>query len=143
MQGALAYVWDRDKWAHPIRVINLEVIGQNGGYLLWERDGTAMLSLPADASLNSVLERGVREVAGTMPALIPQINSDGFAFLRHGIPAATLGSFDLERGGRGLHSVQDSPSRVDPARVAETEKILVHVLRILDAEQGGSTGFDS
>jgi hypothetical protein len=145
MQGALAFVRDRyardrDKGACPTQVINLEVVGQNGGYLLWERDGTAMISLPADAALNSILDGGIREVAGTTPALIPQINSDGFAFLHRGIPAATLGSFDLERGGRGLHSAQDSPARVDPARVTETEKILAHVLQVLDAEQGGSNG---
>ena len=145
MQGALAYVRDRyvrDRGKDPLPtcVINLEVIGQNGGYLLWEHDGTALLSLPVDAGINSVLESGIQEAAGTRPVMISQINSDGFAFLHRGIPAATLGSFDLEWGGRGLHSAQDSPARVDPARVAETEKILAHVLRALDAEQGGSDG---
>jgi hypothetical protein len=39
LQGALAYVRDREDWPLPVRVVNLEVLGQNGGYLLWEQDG--------------------------------------------------------------------------------------------------------
>lgn len=136
MQGALAYVRDRKDWPLPACAINLEVLGQNGGYLLWEQDGTAMLRLPADPALNRALEQAVEAVAGERPVQVPVISSDGFAFLRQGLPAATLGSFDLDLGGRGLHSALDDPSRVDPERLAEAVAVLSHLLASMDAGEG-------
>lgn len=132
MQGALAYVRDRKEWPLPACVVNLEVMGQNGGYLLWDQDGTAMVRLPADPALNGALERAVEAVTGERPFRVPLINSDGFAFLRQGIPAATLGSFDLELGGRGLHSAMDSPDRLDPGRMEEAVEVLSRFLEGLD-----------
>jgi acetylornithine deacetylase/succinyl-diaminopimelate desuccinylase-like protein len=138
MQGALAYVEDtygRDRAGTPLPTcaINLEVLGQNGGYLLWEHDGTAMSRLPNDAALNTALARAVEAVTGEPPIWSPQLNSDAFAFLRAGIPAATLGSYDRDLGGRGLHSAQDNASRVDPARLAEAAEVLCCLLKELDA----------
>ena len=138
MQGALAYVDDMQAQdpagaSLPACVVNLEVLGQNGGYLLWEQDGTAMVCLPNDAALNAALARAVEAVTGEMPIRAPQLNSDAFAFLRAGIPAATLGSYDRDLGGRGLHSALDSASRVDPARLAEAAEGLCHLLEELDA----------
>ena len=138
MQGALAYVDDIQAQdtagvSMPTCAINLEVLGQNGGYLLWEQDGTAMTRLPNDAALNSALARAVEAVTGELPIWGPQLNSDAFAFLRAGIPAATLGGYDRDLGGRGLHSAQDSASRVDPARLVEATEVLCHFLDELDA----------
>jgi Zn-dependent M28 family amino/carboxypeptidase len=133
MQGALAYVRctygpGREDWTLPTCAINLEVVGQDGGYLLWEEDGTAMHRLPADAALNRALARAVEAVTGKPPMRAPTINSDAFAFLRRGIPAVTLGSLDTQLGGRGFHSSLDAPGRVDPDRLAETTRVLVHLL---------------
>jgi hypothetical protein len=140
MQGALAYVRDRGKmensWPLPTHVVNLEVLGQNGGYLLWDEDGTAMLRLPTDPALNRALEQAVETVTEARPVRVPAISSDGFAFLRRGIPAATLGSFDLDLGGRGLHSALDDPGRVDPGRLAEAVAVLNCVLADMDAGAG-------
>jgi Zn-dependent M28 family amino/carboxypeptidase len=143
MQGALAYVdgtcaKERAGAPMPTCSVNLEVLGQNGGYLLWERDGTAMVSLPNDASLKAALARAIEAVTGEPPIWSPQLNSDAFAFLRAGIPAATLGSYDRDLGGRGLHSALDSPSRVDPARLAEAVEVLCHLLKELDTAGSGS-----
>ena len=141
MQGALAYVDDMQAQdpagaSLPTCVVNLEVLGQSGGYLLWEHDGTAMISLPNDAALNAALARAVEAVTGEPPIRAPQLNSDAFAFLQAGIPATTLGSYDRDLGGRGLHSALDSASRVDPARLVETAEVLCHLLEELDT--GGS-----
>jgi hypothetical protein len=138
MQGALAYVGDRQAQgpagaSTPTFAVNLEVLGQNGGYLLWERDGTAMISLLNDADLNSALARAVEAVTGEPPTWAPQLNSDAFAFLRTGIPAATLGSYDRDLGERGLHSALDCASRVDPARLVEAAGVLCHFLEGFDA----------
>jgi hypothetical protein len=132
MQGALAYVRDRDNWPLPTSVVNLEILGQDGGYLLWAEDGTAMLSLEADAELNAALVRAVEAKTGERPTTAPQINSDAFAFLRQGIPAATLGSYDQQLGERELHGPLDSPERVCPARLIQATNILARFLVDLD-----------
>lgn len=124
MQGALAYV------RHAYRpgtaqddsltaVVNLEVVGQNGGYLLWEQDGTAMIQLQTDAQLNQTLVRVIEVMTGETPLRSAQINSDAFAFLRQGVAATTLGSYDTVLGGRGYHSALDNPDRVDSDRLQE------------------------
>lgn len=128
MQGALAYVRDRVAWPLPTHVINLEVLGQDGGYVLWNRDGTALTSVPNDASLNSALEQAVMAVTGGPPHREQAISCDAFAFLRHGIPAATLGSHDRELGGTGYHSAQDCPERVHARRITEAVQILESLL---------------
>ena len=140
MQGAMAYVRDRADWPSSVRTVNLEVVGQRGGYLLWEEDGTAMRRLPVDAALNLELARAVKAVAGQPPARAPLINSDAFAFLRAGIPAATLGSRDEEWGERGYHSGLDHPSRVDAKRLAETAEVLSHLLADMDSGGAGVQG---
>jgi Zn-dependent M28 family amino/carboxypeptidase len=133
LQGALAYVRDRVDWPLPTVAVNQEVLGQDGGYLLWESDGTAMSGTPCDPALNLALEGAAEAVTGERLLRAPAISSDAFAFLRRGIPATTLGSFDRELGGRGLHSALDHPDRVDPARLAETVELLTRFLTDLDA----------
>jgi hypothetical protein len=137
MQGALSYVHDRNVWPLPMCAVNLEVVGQNGGYLLWEQDGSAMQQMAADSNLNRALAAAVQSVAGEQPARASRISSDAFAFLRQGIPTATLGSFDAELGGRGFHSAQDNPDRIDPQRLAQTVDVLGHFLLYLDSMTEG------
>jgi hypothetical protein len=137
LQGALSYARDRKAWPLPACAVNLEVVGQNGGYLLWERDGTAMQQMAADPGLNRALAAAVQSVAGEQPARAPWISSDAFAFLRQGIPAATLGSFDAALGGRGFHSALDNPGRIDPQRLAETADVLSRFLLDLDSVTEG------
>lgn len=127
-QGALAYVRDREDWPLPVQVVNLEIVGQNGDYLLWVEDGTAMLTLDAEVDLNLALARTVEAEAGQWPSFEEKINSDAFAFLRRGIPAATLGRFDRELGKDDLHGPLDRPERIDPARLSETTDILARFL---------------
>jgi hypothetical protein len=137
MQGARAYVRDRQAWPLPTCALNLEVVGQNGGYLVWQEDGTAMLRLPVDTDLSRALQMAVKAETGERPVLAPSISSDAFAFLQRGIPTATLGSFDPELGERGLHSRLDAPSRLDPARLGQTVAVLSRFLTDLDAGQCG------
>jgi acetylornithine deacetylase/succinyl-diaminopimelate desuccinylase-like protein len=133
MQGALAYVRDREHWPLLVAVVNLEVMGQNGGYVVWEQDGTAMLNLPTDVLLSETLAKAVEEVTGDRPIPTPSVSSDAFAFLRRSIPATTLGSFDLDLGGRGFHSALDSPDRVHPDRLTEAVEILGRFLESVDS----------
>ena len=135
MQGALAYVRDRKEWPLPAQAVNLEVLGQNGGYLLWEEDGTVMQRMAVDPALNRALERAVEAVTGKQPVREKLNSSDACAFLQQGIPAATLGSFDAALGNRGLHSAMDHPGRVDPDRLNEAVVVLGRFLTDLDKAQ--------
>ncbi|MGD8398801.1 MAG: M20/M25/M40 family metallo-hydrolase, partial [Anaerolineae bacterium] len=132
MQGALAYVDDRTAWPLPTCVVNLDSVGQDGGYLLYAEDGTVMYRLPADPGIVGALGTAVEAVNGTQPPVAPSTNTDAFAFLRRGIPAATLGSFDAELGKRGLHGPLDNPDRVDRQRLVETVGILSRFLVDVD-----------
>lgn len=131
MQGALAYV-DGRAWPLPACAVNLEVLGQDGAYLLWQENGTATWRLAMDADLNGALARAVEGVTGCPPARVPVINDDALAFLRTGISAATLGSLDATLGGRGLHSALDRPGRVLPERLNEAVEVLACFLAALD-----------
>jgi Zn-dependent M28 family amino/carboxypeptidase len=135
MQGALAYARVRDRWSQPTYVVNLEVMGQDGGYALWEEDGTAMVRMPTDPAINRALERAINAVTREQPVRVPTVSSDSFAFLHRGIPATTLGSFDTELGGRGFHSAMDNLDRVDLERLEEAVEILSHFLRDVDSEK--------
>jgi Zn-dependent M28 family amino/carboxypeptidase len=132
LQGALAYVRDRVDWPLPTIAVNQEVVGQDGGIVLWESDGTALSRAPCDPALNLALERAAKAVTGERPLRAPAISSDAFAFLRRGIPATTLGSFDRDLGGRGFHSALDHPDRIDPARLSDTVELLNRFLTELD-----------
>jgi len=136
MQGALAYVRDRKAWPLPTAVINLEVVGQNGRFLLWDQDGTAMLRLPNNRDLNLALSGAVRAVTGKPAVQAPRISSDAFAFLRQGVMATTLGSLDAELEDGGLHSARDKPSRLDPQQLTKTVEVLSRFLADLDAIRG-------
>jgi hypothetical protein len=139
MQGALAYVRDRHEWALPTQVVNLEIVGQNGSYLLWSQDGTSMQPVDVDAALNAALARAIEAEAGERPTFHLAINSDAFAFLRQGIPAATLGSLDKELGETGLHGPQDQPGRIDSARLVQTVDIVARLLADFDTTPNSRT----
>ncbi len=131
MQGALAYVRGRT-WPVPALAVNLEVLGQDGPYLLWTENGTSTLRLPMDPGLNAALARAVEGVTGHQPAQALGINDDALAFLRAGVPAATLGSLYTALDAGGLHSALDHPGRVRPDRLDEVVEILACLLVSLD-----------
>ncbi len=132
MQGSRRYVAEREAWPLPTRVINLEAMGQDGDYVLWEQDGTAFNRYRTDPELNASLESAIRQVTGRSPQRLPLVNSDAMPFLRAGIPAAVLGSLDSGLGMGGLHSPLDRRERVHLPRVLECVDILVRWLRAQD-----------
>jgi hypothetical protein len=132
MQGALAYVRDRRDWLSPVYVINLEGLGQNAGYVLWDADGTSMVRIPVDRGLSRIVERAVEAMTGKLPEHDRKITSDGYAFIRHGLPTVTLGGLDREWGWRGWHGLLDNLERVDPDRLQEAGDVLSRALLDLD-----------
>ncbi len=130
-QGSMAYVASRE-WSLPARAINLEVMAQNGDYVLWEEDGSIFRRQPTDPALNGVLRGAVNRVSGSPPRAGGPILSDGAAFLAAGLPTAVLGTYDRDLGDTGFHSPQDCLERVDFARLPQGVQILAEALMELD-----------
>lgn len=131
MQGSRAYVRERD-WPQPAVVLNLELMGQDGDYVLWQRDGNALRRLPTTAWLNTALAQVVAAVTGRPPRAVEQINSDGFSFLAAGVPTAVLGTYHSRMGAGGLHRPSDNRDRVVLRRLPEAVEILLRFMQQYD-----------
>lgn len=140
MQGSRAYAAGRD-WSLPTLAVNLEVMAQDGSYVYWEQDGTSLKLVPTSLQLNQALAETVANVTGAMPMPAGPVNSDGYSFLRVGIPATTLGTYDTKWVDRGFHSPADNLDRVVMARLPEAVEILAHLVTKFDLDQLKSTEF--
>jgi hypothetical protein len=131
MQGSRAYIRSRD-WPLPAIAVNLEVLGQDGGYVIWERDGTGFRSFATAAGINGMLAASVQAVTGRDPQPAGAINSDGASFLAQGVPTAVLGTRDQTLGLTGFHRPSDHLGRVAMARLPEAVDILAYLVRRID-----------
>ena len=127
MQGSRAYVKHR-QWDLPIQALNLEVLAQDGDYVYWEQDGNALKLVPCAAALNQAVAASVAAVTGAPAKPAGPLNSDGYSFLRYGIPATTLGTYDRKWVDRGFHGATDNLERVVMARLPEGVEILENFL---------------
>lgn len=134
MQGSLAYVKSR-AWRLPVTALNLEVLAQDGEYVYWEQDGTSLKLWPTAPAANQTLIDAVQAITGQAPRPVGPVNSDGGSFLRAGLPAAILGTYDSKLVDRGFHSSADNLARLAPERLKEGLKILTEFIRRCDAEE--------
>lgn len=132
MQGSRAYVRGRS-WPLPTRVVNLELLGQDGPYVIWRFEGNVLTSVATDAGLNQQIADAVRAVTGQPAALVGGINSDGYRFIQAGLPTCVLGTYDRALGGGGLHRPTDNAGRVVVERLPECAAILERWVRGADA----------
>ncbi|MBN1146666.1 MAG: M28 family peptidase [Anaerolineales bacterium] len=132
MQGSRAYASQR-AWALPAIALNLEVMAQDGDYVYWEQDGSSLKLAPTSPEVNHRIAQSVAEVVGLPAHPAGPVNSDGYSFLRMGIPTTTLGTYDTEWGERGFHGPADNLERVVMARLPEAVEILAHFVRKYDA----------
>jgi hypothetical protein len=134
MQGSRAYALGRS-WSLPAIALNLEVMAQNGDYVYWEQDGTSLKLVPASAEVNHRIVEAVAEVTGTPARPAGPVNSDGYSFLRAGIPATTLGTYDRVLVDRGFHLPTDNLNRVVMERLPEAVEILTRFVRQYDQQR--------
>ncbi|NOY98387.1 MAG: Zn-dependent exopeptidase M28 [Chloroflexi bacterium] len=127
MQGSRAYVKSRE-WPLPAAVVNLEIMAQDGDYVLWEQDGDAFRLLPTAPRLNELLSGAVQAATGIAPRRVGPVNSDAASFLFAGLPATTLGAYDARLADTGLHRPSDNLARVVMSRLPEGVRILEHFL---------------
>jgi len=123
MQGSRAYISSRH-WHIPTVALNLEVMAQNGKYVYWEQDGSALKLIPTSGKINKVISESVDRVTGSPACPVGPVNSDAGSFLQAGIPATTLGTYDRNLVDRGFHGPGDNLDRVVMARLPEAVDIL-------------------
>lgn len=128
-QGSRAYVRSRG-WDLPAEALNLEVMGQDGEYVLWEREGSVFGLKPCSRELNAAVSAAVSAVTGAAPVPGGPITSDGASFLAAGIPTAVLGTYDRRLRDTGFHRPADHLNRVRLERLQEGVDILIQFLEI-------------
>ncbi len=131
MQGSRTFVRGRS-WPLPAAALNLEIMAQDGEYVYWELDGTSFKLYPTDAALNQAVSAAVAGITGAPASPAGPINSDGYSFLRSGLPATTLGTYDRQLGSHGLHLPSDNLERVQMSRLPEGVEILKLFIRNYD-----------
>lgn len=138
MQGSQAYVRSRE-WSLPTWALNLEVMAQDGEYVVWEQDGYSLKLWPCSSEVIQAISQAVQQTTGAAPRRAGPVNSDGGSFLRAGIPAATLGTYDRQQKDRGFHSARDNLERVSLPRLTEAVEILSAFIHHYDAGGGHAT----
>jgi hypothetical protein len=84
------------------------------------------------AGLNQAVASTIQNVTGKRPIPAGPINSDGYSFLRSGIPATTLGTYDSMLGSRGFHLPSDNLARVRMERLPKGVEILEKFIEAFD-----------
>lgn len=131
MQGSRAYTSGRD-WPLPALALNLEVMAQDGDYVFWEWEGTSMVLVPTSSQINQTISEVIEQVSGTPAKPAGPVNSDGYSFLRLGVPATTIGTYDRRLKDRGFHGPEDNLDRVVMQRLPETVEILARFISHYD-----------
>ncbi|NKB72676.1 MAG: M20/M25/M40 family metallo-hydrolase [Candidatus Latescibacteria bacterium] len=132
MQGSRAYVRQR-AWPLPAAALNLEIMGQSGGYIVWQREGHSLAWHATDPDLNRALQGAVEQVTGHPPQNRPEaVFTDAASFLQAGLPAATLSTLHPRLGDRGFHRPADEPGRLDQQSLRDGVDIVLAVVRAID-----------
>jgi hypothetical protein len=138
-QGSWAFAGDRQEDL-PAAVVNLEVMAQDGEYVLWDEDGTVFKRRPTDPAMNGLLAEAVENITGQAPIRGGPMVSDGAAFIAHGLPTAVLGTYDTFHVDTGFHCPDDCLDRVVFARLPEGVDILTHLIEGYDRAEDRLTG---
>lgn len=133
VQGSRAYARDRD-FSYPTTAINLDLMGQNGDYVVWEQIGSSLQAFPADADLNTLVKQIIAdEIKAEVHVHSGPIGTDSLPFLAKGLSATTIGSLDKQVGFDGLHSPQDNLKRIAFEKLPEGAAFLHTLLHKLDS----------
>jgi hypothetical protein len=139
MQGSRAYVRSRE-WRLATVAINLEIMAQDGDYVIWETQGNGFRTIPTTAWLNRAVAGAVTDSTGATVRSVRLLLSDGYSFLAAGIPTTVLGTYHSEMEGGGLHRPTDNLDRVVISRLPEAVEVLTLLLGRYDAGEWPSPG---
>ena len=128
MQGSRSYIKAR-RWKLPTIALNLEIMAQDGEYIFWEKDGSSLRLIPTSKKVNEAIADSVNNITGSPAKPAGPINSDGYSFLRAGIPTAVVGTYDNRLKDRGFHQPADNINRVVMERLPEGVDILMDFIQ--------------
>lgn len=132
MQGSRAYVRSRE-WPLATVVVNLEIMAQDGDYVIWEYQGNTLRCIPTTEWLNRAVANAVFGITEEPVRFVKVLLSDGFSFLSAGIPTTVLGTYHSIMGAGGLHRPTDNLDRVVMSRLPEAVEVLALLLNRYDA----------
>jgi len=131
MQGSRAYTSQRS-WDLPALAVNLEVMAQDGDYVYWEWEGSSLMLVPTNEQINHAVSEVIEQINAKQPLPGGPVNSDGYSFLRAGIPATTIGTYDRVQVDRGFHGPADNLDRVVMERLPQAVQILARFVEKYD-----------
>ena len=135
VQGSRAYVRQRD-FPYSTYALNLELMGQNGDYVIWEKIGDPFGSFPTDHNLNRTLELLVEEHNDSKLVFHSgPVGTDTLPFIQAGIPSTSFASLDTKLGFSGLHRPIDNFDRVAFHKLTNTSRILMTLLDQTDKDK--------
>ena len=130
LQGAKWYVKKllSNKKPQELSVINLELVGEPGNMVYWEKAGVMLTFYSADSNLIQRLAKTYRTVTKKDVGTLPKLTDDSIMFMREGIPAITVGFANETYGVSGLHSTKDNLQRVSMDNVHTMVKTLGEII---------------
>ncbi len=132
VQGSRAYVHDLS-FPYPTQAVNLELMGQNGDYVIWNKIGDPFGTFPTDTKLNKQLNTLVQKHTNKQIVFHEAApGTDTLPFIQAGIASTSLASLDTELGFGGLHRPVDRIERVAMNRLPEISKILIDFVQTVD-----------
>lgn len=136
VQGSRAYVSGRD-FPYPTQAVNLELMGQNGDYVIWNEIGDPFGSFSTDAILNDQLNTIVQKHTGRCVVFYDAApGTDTLPFIQTGVPATSFASLDSMLGFGGLHRPADNIGRVAMEKLPETSYIMTNFVKHTDCFDG-------
>lgn len=118
LQGADAYLEKRfngkDKDDVPVYLVNLELVGQNGNMVYWEKTGVFLNWYGVNPELVKQLNRAWKTVSGREMERAGKITDDTQRFAAVDIPFITVGNSGVPGLGLGgFHCSDDNMDRVN------------------------------
>lgn len=134
IQGSRAYVRDRD-FPYPTKALNLEMIGQNGDYIVWKKLGDPFTSYPSSQILNETIIKLIQD--STEQNVVFKegpVGTDSVPFLAAGVTATSFASLDKQLGFKGIHSTYDNLGRVSAEKLNECLELVCSYIASADSE---------
>ncbi len=131
LQGAKWYVKKllSKKKPQELSVINLELVGEPGNMVYWQKAGVMLKFYGADSNLIQRLANAYHTVTKKDISTLPKLTDDSIMFMREGIPAITVGFANEGYDVSGLHSTKDNLRRVSMENIHTMIKTLSEVIK--------------
>ncbi|MBW1642462.1 MAG: M28 family peptidase [Deltaproteobacteria bacterium] len=96
----------------PTKLVNLELVGQNGNMIYWKKVGVFLKFYTSDEKLAEQLNKAWIKISGNSMDMEKKITDDSQRFCAADIPSITVGHSGIPgKGMGGFHSTDDSMDR--------------------------------